>query len=96
MRLTVIIEAVAQNTHRPLLSLTVADLGTEESRLEEELTKWFRLAAEWGAVLLIDEADVFLEKRRTSDLKRNSLVSRKCSIFPLVQPSPSFLCHFIQ
>ncbi|KAF7555179.1 hypothetical protein G7Z17_g2379 [Cylindrodendrum hubeiense] len=29
----------------------------------------------WGAVMLIDEADVFLEKRQVTDLKRNSLVS---------------------
>lgn len=37
--------------------------------------KWFQLAEKWGAVMLIDEADVFLEKRVTADLKRNSLVS---------------------
>ncbi|KAF4484031.1 hypothetical protein CGGC5_v008297 [Colletotrichum fructicola Nara gc5] len=29
----------------------------------------------WGAVLLIDEADVFMERRTTSDLVRNSLVA---------------------
>ncbi|KAJ0282559.1 hypothetical protein COL940_005112 [Colletotrichum noveboracense] len=29
----------------------------------------------WGAVLLIDEADVFMERRSTSDLTRNSLVA---------------------
>lgn len=42
---------------------------------ERTLSKWFRLAEIWGAVMLLDEADVFLEKRTISDLQRNSLVS---------------------
>ncbi|KAK3489913.1 P-loop containing nucleoside triphosphate hydrolase protein [Neurospora crassa] len=62
-------------TGRPLLSLTCADIGTEDVSMEKKLMKWFQLAEKWGAVMLIDEADVFLEKRVTSDLKRNSLVS---------------------
>ncbi|KAL0465269.1 P-loop containing nucleoside triphosphate hydrolase protein [Neurospora intermedia] len=60
---------------RPLLSLTCADIGTEDVSMEKKLMKWFQLAEKWGAVMLIDEADVFLEKRVTADLKRNSLVS---------------------
>lgn len=43
--------------------------------MEQQLSKWFRLAEKWGAVMLIDEADVYLERRVVSDLKRNSLVS---------------------
>jgi hypothetical protein len=43
--------------------------------MEDQLSKWFRLAEVWGAVMLIDEADVYLEKRVLSDLQRNSLVS---------------------
>lgn len=45
--------------------------------MEEQLSKWFRLAEKWGAVMLIDEADVYLERRQITDLKRNSLVSGK-------------------
>ncbi len=33
------------------------------------------VAHTWGAVLLIDEADVFLEKRELHDIGRNALVS---------------------
>jgi hypothetical protein len=29
----------------------------------------------WGAVVLIDEADVFLEKRGTVSIQRNAIVS---------------------
>ncbi|KAK0716572.1 hypothetical protein B0T21DRAFT_454345 [Apiosordaria backusii] len=68
-------ECIAEYTNRPLLSLTCGDIGTDEVRMEEELSKWFRLAEKWGAVMLIDEADVYLERRMASDLRRNSLVS---------------------
>jgi hypothetical protein len=43
--------------------------------MEKKLREWLRLAHKWGAVMLIDEADVFLERRMHADLKRNSLVS---------------------
>lgn len=57
------------------MSLTCGDIGTDEVRMETNLMKWFNLAENWGAVMLIDEADVFLEKRHVADFKRNSLVS---------------------
>ncbi|KAI1337703.1 hypothetical protein F5Y15DRAFT_408041 [Xylariaceae sp. FL0016] len=69
------IECIADFTGRPLLSLTCGDLGSSEEKMEEHLTKWFRLAEKWGAVMLLDEADVYLEKRQTADIHRNSLVS---------------------
>lgn len=68
-------ECIAEATGRPLLSLTCGDIGTNEVMAERRLSKWFRLAEIWGAVMLLDEADVFLEKRSISDLQRNSLVS---------------------
>lgn len=72
-------ECIADFTGRPLLALTCGDIGTEEVQMESQLRKWLRLAHKWGAVMLIDEADVFLEKRMDADLKRNSLVSGKQS-----------------
>lgn len=72
---TFTVECIAEYTRRPLLSLTVADIGTKEELMETRLSDWFGLATRWEAVLLIDEADVFLEKRGLSDLARNSLVS---------------------
>ncbi|KAL5339791.1 P-loop containing nucleoside triphosphate hydrolase protein [Aspergillus crustosus] len=72
---TYTVETVAINTGRPLISLTIADLGTKESTIESELTKWFALAQRWRAVLLIDEADVFLERREHKDIARNGIVS---------------------
>lgn len=69
------LECVAKYTRRPLLRLTVADIGTDERQMEDILGEWFRRGANWGAIILIDEADVFLEKRQVKDLQRNSLVS---------------------
>lgn len=59
------------------MSLTPGDIGTDEVRAERTLSKWFRIAEVWGAIMLLDEADVFLEKRAPQDLQRNSLVSSK-------------------
>ncbi|KAJ3568239.1 hypothetical protein NPX13_g6491 [Xylaria arbuscula] len=66
---------IAEYTGRPLLALTGGDIGTDENKAEENLAKWFKLSETWGAVMLIDEADVYLERRELGDLKRNSLVS---------------------
>lgn len=43
--------------------VSVGELGTDAPRLEAELQKILDIAHAWGAVLLLDEADVFLEKR---------------------------------
>ena len=68
-------ECIAEHTGRPLLSLTCGDIGTDERTMEDKLSKWFRFAETWNAIMLIDEADIFLEKRATSDLQRNNLVA---------------------
>lgn len=68
-------ECVAEFTSRPLLSLTCGDIGTSEMAVEESLSKWFAYASKWGAVMLIDEADVYLERREVNELTRNGLVS---------------------
>ncbi|CAG8978561.1 hypothetical protein HYALB_00012435 [Hymenoscyphus albidus] len=68
-------ECVAEFTSRPLLSLTCGDIGTDEVTVEDSLSKWFKLAEIWGAVILIDEADVYLERREVNELTRNGLVS---------------------
>ncbi|KAK4665174.1 uncharacterized protein QC763_510590 [Podospora pseudopauciseta] len=67
-------ECIAEYTYCPLLSLTCGDIGTDDVKMEQQLSKWFRLAEKWGAVMLIDEADIYLERRVVSDLRRNSLV----------------------
>jgi SpoVK/Ycf46/Vps4 family AAA+-type ATPase len=72
---TFTVEAIAEKLDSPLLALTVADIGTQETMIERKLLQWFTWAEMWKAVLLIDEADIFLERRHTRDLTRNGLVS---------------------
>ena len=44
-------------------------------KLESQLPLIFQRADKWNAVLLLDEADVFLEQRSLHDVHRNALVS---------------------
>ena len=70
-------ESVAVQLKRPLLSITCGDLGTDAYDVERRLESFLALGARWGCVVLLDEADVFMAKRVTGDLRRNSLVSGK-------------------
>lgn len=68
-------ESVAEITHRPLFQVTCGDIGESADEVEKRLENHFQLAHKWGCVLLLDEADVFLEARSKTDLKRNAIVS---------------------
>ncbi|KAF4847908.1 ATPase family AAA domain-containing protein 3B [Colletotrichum siamense] len=72
---TLTAECVAEFSRRPLYIVSSGDLGTSAEALDEKLGQTLDLASTWKAVLLIDEADVFLERRSLHDLGRNSLVS---------------------
>jgi len=54
---------------------SAGELGTDSRYLEVELQKILDICHAWGAILLLDEADVFLEKRNMHDIHRNALVS---------------------
>jgi len=72
---TLTAESVAILTEKPLYTLSMSDLGQAPSAVETVLLRAFELAVHWKAILLFDEADVFLESRSLSDLRRNGLVS---------------------
>ena len=72
---TLTAEGIADYLKRPLYVVSAGDLGTDASRLEREFQNILDVAHAWGALLLLDEADVFLEKRSIQDVHRNSLVS---------------------
>ncbi|RYP72646.1 hypothetical protein DL770_007933 [Monosporascus sp. CRB-9-2] len=68
-------EATAELAQRPLLSLTSGDLTTESETVERNLDYFLTLGERFGAMVLLDEADVYLETRRSRDITRNGLVS---------------------
>lgn len=68
-------EATSEHVKRPLYVVGGGDLGTSASSLDMELEKIFDVATAWKAIVLIDEADVFLERRCLHDLERNAMVA---------------------
>ncbi|KAL4992734.1 hypothetical protein BDW68DRAFT_183952 [Aspergillus falconensis] len=72
---TLTAEGIAELLKRPLYMVSAGELGTDSRTLEGELNKILDIAHSWGAVLLLDEADIFLEKRTIQDIHRNALVS---------------------
>ncbi|RIB25148.1 P-loop containing nucleoside triphosphate hydrolase protein [Gigaspora rosea] len=71
---TLTAESVAEFLERPLWMLSVHELGAEPKDLEQQLAKILEISYAWKSVLLLDEADIYLEKRNTTDLKRNMMV----------------------
>ncbi|KAI0013709.1 P-loop containing nucleoside triphosphate hydrolase protein [Xylariaceae sp. FL0662B] len=72
---TLTAECVAEYLKRPLYMVSSGDLGTSGGSLDMTLTDIMDMATTWKAVLLIDEADVFLERRSLHDVHRNAMVS---------------------
>ncbi|KAF5699493.1 P-loop containing protein [Fusarium mundagurra] len=68
-------EAIADYTQRPLLAVNSGQFIGPTTLFEMRLLQLLRLATRWQAVLLLDEADVFMQARNLQDLDRNSLVS---------------------
>ena len=68
-------EAVAERSRVPLYLMSAGDLGTKPSDVEKSLERALELCRMWNAMLLLDEADVFLGTRTNESLARNELVS---------------------
>lgn len=68
-------EAVAEEMKVPLYLMSAGDLGFDPRHVETKLQDILEMCSRWNAVLLLDEADVFLEQRSLHELERNKLVS---------------------
>jgi hypothetical protein len=71
---TLTAETAAEAVKKPLYIVSSGELGTTPPAIEEQLNNIILLASKWNAVLLIDEADVFMEKRETGDVLRNAII----------------------
>jgi hypothetical protein len=85
---TLTAEAVAELLHRPLYYVTMGELGVTPDDLEARLSDILSLCAEWDALAVLDEADIFLETRTTSDLVRNAMV---CVMLRILEYHPGIL-----
>lgn len=72
---TLTAESIAEEQERPLYRVTCGDIGTEPREVERYLGDVLEIGRAWGCVVLLDEADVFLEERSFSDQKRNAIIS---------------------
>lgn len=68
---TLTAESIADCLRLPLYALSASQLGEDLDDIEEGLNRILRLAGIWDAVLLLDEADVFLERRSDEPNSRN-------------------------
>ncbi|KAI9715641.1 MAG: hypothetical protein M1812_005793 [Candelaria pacifica] len=71
---TLTVEGLSEFLRRPLYAISAGELGQDAKTLEERLSTIFRLAHHWKAILLLDEADVFVQSRSFIN-PHNALVS---------------------
>jgi SpoVK/Ycf46/Vps4 family AAA+-type ATPase len=72
---TLTAEVIAEVTERPLYMLSAGELGARVADMEHNLDMVLEVTRQWVCVLLIDEADVFLQERNGLDIERNAMVS---------------------
>jgi hypothetical protein len=70
---TLTAEVYAEVTERPLYTVQCSQLGVTPNKLEDELLKVFARSERWNAILLLDEADVYVSPRG-NDLHQNAIV----------------------
>jgi SpoVK/Ycf46/Vps4 family AAA+-type ATPase len=72
---TLTAESIAEEMKVPLFMMSAGDLGLDPRSVESKLQNIMEMCTRWNAILLLDEADVFLEERSLHELERNKLVS---------------------
>ncbi|CAM2171337.1 AAA+ ATPase domain-containing protein [Paraburkholderia sacchari] len=71
---TLTAEVYAEVVGKPLYRVHSGQLGTTAASVGAALSTILRRATRWGAVLLLDEADVYI-RRRDNDLEHNAIVA---------------------
>jgi AAA+ superfamily predicted ATPase len=60
---TLTAESLAEEMKFPLYVMSAGDLGFDPSKVETQLQTILEMCSRWNAILLLDEADVFPERR---------------------------------
>lgn len=71
---TLTAEVYSEVVGRPLYRIHSGQLGVESDKVEKNLELVLKRAQRWGAILLIDEADVYI-RRRGNDIDHNAVVA---------------------
>jgi len=70
---TLTAEVFSEQIERPLYVVQCSQLGIDEETVEKRLSVVLDRASRWKAILLIDEADVYIHERG-SDIRQNAIV----------------------
>ncbi len=70
---TLTAEVYSEVAKRPLYTVQCSQLGTDSGSLEKSLQTVLDRANRWGAILLLDEADVYIHERG-EDVEQNAIV----------------------
>uniref|UniRef100_A0A0B7KEQ8 AAA+ ATPase domain-containing protein n=1 Tax=Bionectria ochroleuca TaxID=29856 RepID=A0A0B7KEQ8_BIOOC len=71
---TITAETIAETHRRPLYVVPAGQIGVDPVQVENILTNTFKIAGRWKAILLLDEAHVFVSQR-SDNPQVNALVS---------------------
>lgn len=71
---TLTAEVYSEVVGKPLYRVHSGQLGITAASVEQNLSEILRRAARWDAILLLDEADVYI-RRRDNDLQHNAIVA---------------------
>lgn len=71
---TLTAEVFAEASEKPLYSIQAAQLGISANHVEANITQFLARGSRWGAIVLIDEADVYI-RARDKDMEHNAIVA---------------------
>lgn len=71
---TLTAEVYSEIMRKPLYRIDAGQLGISQKDVESNLETILKRAERWGAILLIDEADVYIRKR-ADDISQNAIVA---------------------
>ncbi|KAH8882090.1 P-loop containing nucleoside triphosphate hydrolase protein [Thozetella sp. PMI_491] len=72
---TLTVESLAEELKIPIYRLVSGQVRSEPHAMKAILEDAFLMTKAWNGILLLDEADIFLERRSVNELERNQLVS---------------------
>jgi hypothetical protein len=72
---TLTAEAVAERLGVPLYSVSAADIGVKAEDVAKNLQEIFNRAYHWKAIILLDEADTFVQSRLGVDMRQQAAIS---------------------
>lgn len=71
---TLTAEVFSEASEKPLYLIQAAQLGIKADQVETNLTKFLVRGSRWNAIVLVDEADVYI-RSRDRDMEHNAIVA---------------------